>query len=485
MIEQVEAAKSANAKVFWRWEGAKAVLLAGRVPFIVFTSAAIALLQPVPGLAPKAHLFLATLFCAVAFWMIDVVAEYIVGLMLVLSWVVFDIAAVKTALGGFSQDSWFFVIGALGIAAAIGNTSLLARVAHYLLRAIPVRCQRTYTLCLLAAGIVCGLLLPTGKARAAVAAPVSQAIARSAGFLPRSNGAAAMSLAAFIGFSQMSFLFLTASEVCLIAWNFLPPASKAEFGWLPWFLAALPAGLCISATMFVAIRWLLPLSEDETRLLARTARATIDELGPMSRRERLALTILLATVAGWVTTSLHGISEAWVALGALLALLLSDVLDDSGFRKSLDWGQVLFFGVLNSVSLVAAELKVDSWFMQLSDQLLRGFAGRPLAFLLVVFLLISLLRFALRKSATAALFTVTLLPLSQSVGIHPGVLIVAAVMASECFLLGYQDGPYQIAYSGAAFTHGQARKVLCAKYVATLLALALCVPYWRFLGFIR
>lgn len=485
MINQVEAAKSATGKVFWRLENAKALLLAGRVPLILFVSAAIALLEPVPGLAPKAHLFLATLFGAVALWMIAVVAEYIVGLLLLLSWVVLDIVPVKTALGGFSQDSWFFVIGALGIAAAIGNTPLLARAAHYMLRAIPVRCQRTYTLCLLAAGSVCGLLLPAGKARAAVAAPVSQAIARTAGFKPRSNGAAAISLAAFVGFSQMSFLFLTASEVCLIAWNFLPPATKADFGWLPWFLVALPAGLCVSATMFVAIRWLLPLSEDESRLLTQSARAVVDELGPMSRRERIALAIMVATVAGWVTASLHGISEAWIALAALLALLLLDVLDDSGFRKSLDWGQVLFYGVLNSVSLVATELKVDSWFMRLSDQLLRGFAGQPFAFLLVVFVLISLLRLGLRKSATAALFTVTLLPLSQIVGIHPGVLIVAAVMVSECFLLGYQDGPYQIAYSAGGFTHAQARKVLCAKYVATLLALAVCVPCWRFLGYIR
>lgn len=61
-------------------------------------------------------------------------------------------------------------------------------------------------------------------------------------------------------------------------------------------------------------------------------------------------------------------------------------------------------------------------------------------------------------------------------------------MIGECFLLGYQDGPYQIAYAGGggtAFTHGQARKILAAKYLATLLAVAVSVPYWKFLGFIR
>ena len=111
-----------------------------------------------------------------------------------------------------------------------------------------------------------------------------------------------------------------------------------------------------------------------------------------------------------------------------------------------------------------------------------------MAFLLAVFLLVTVVRFVLRKTAAVAFFAITLLPLSQSVGIHPGVMLVTVVMAGECFLLGYQDGPYQIAYAaggGSAFSHSQARKVLAAKYIATLLAIAVSVPYWILLGFIR
>jgi hypothetical protein len=103
-------------------------------------------------------------------------------------------------------------------------------------------------------------------------------------------------------------------------------------------------------------------------------------------------------------------------------------------------------------------------------------------------LLVATVRLFLRKTPTAVLFAVTILPFSESVGIHPGVLIVAALMSGECFFLGYQDGPYQIAYAaanGAPFSHTQARKILAAKYIATPLALAVSVPYWKFLGLIR
>jgi hypothetical protein len=37
---------------------------------------------------------------------------------------------------------------------------------------------------------------------------------------------------------------------------------------------------------------------------------------------------------------------------------------------------------------------------------------------------------------------------------------------------------------GLAFSHGQARKILLAKSIATFAALAISVPYWKMLGLI-
>jgi anion transporter len=446
-------------------------------------------LPPIAPMGEGGMHFLATMIVAVTLWVFEVIEEYIVGLLLLLAWVVLDIVPSKVALAGFATNSWFFTIGALGIAAAVGDTTLLRRLAFRLMSWVPIRCQKTYAFVLLSAGMFSGPLLPTGKARAAVAVPVSQAITEAAGFGPRSNGSAAISLAAFFGFSQMSFMFLTGGEQCLIAWNFLPPALKAEFGWLTWFLVALPAALCIIVFMFFSVQFLLPLSAQEKRCLAANsvAPARLDP-GPISRKEWLTLATLILTVMGWLTAPLHGLDEAWVALATVLVFLLLGVLDKAGFKNKLDWGLILFFGVLNSLAVVTHHLKVDETLRTLSEGFLNQFTGGAFGFLFIVFILVSFVRFFLRKTPTAALFAVTLLPFSQSAGVHPGVLVVAATMIGECFLLGYQDGPYQIAYSGAngtAFSHRQARKILAARYVATLLALAVSVPYWGLLGLIH
>jgi anion transporter len=471
------------------WGSVCALRQHGAIVLAILLGSFIWNLPPVEPMGERGMQFLATMSAAVILWVLEIVDEYIVGLLLLLSWVVLGIVSSKVALAGFATNSWFFTIGALGIAAAIANTSLLKRLAFKLIGWVPIRCHNTYAICLLSAGIFSGPLLPTGKARAAVAVPVSQAITEFAAFGPRSNGSAAISLSAFLGFSQMSFMFLTGGEHCLIAWNFLPPELKAEFGWLTWFLAALPAAICIVVVMFISIQWLLPLSpQEKAHLAGRSATAPLIDNKPMSQKEWIVLGCLVLTVVGWLTKPLHAIDEAWIALSALLVFLLLGVLDKDGFRNKIDWGLILFFGVLNSLALVTHHLKIDETLKTLTDELLGQFSGGALGFFLLLFIVISFVRFFLRKTPTAALVVVALLPFSASVGVHPGIMILAAIMIGECFLLGYQDGPYQIAYAGAngtAFSHTQARKVLAAKYAATLVALAVSVPYWKFLGLIH
>jgi anion transporter len=483
ILEQPHAARGISWELVHGLRCHSGVVLAFLLGWVVWN------VPPIEPMGERGMHFLATMAVAVTLWILEVVEEYIVGLLLLLAWVVLGIVESKIALAGFATNSWFFTIGALGIASAVANTSLLRRLAFKLLSWVPMRRQKTYMLFLLSAGLFSGPLLPTGKARAAVAVPVSQAITEFAGFGPRSNGSAAISLSAFLGFTQMSFLFLTGGEQCLIAWNFLPPELKSEFGWLTWFLAALPAAVCIVVFMFLSMQFLLPLSaQDKERLTSKSAPCDLVDMGPIRRKEWITLATLILTVGGWLTKPLHGIDEAWIALGTLLVFLVMRVLDKDGFRNRLDWGLILFFGVLNSLAVVAHHLKVDDSLKTFSEGFLSQFDGGAFGLLLVVFLLVSFVRFFLRKTPTTALFAVVLLPFSESAGVHPGVMIVAAVMIGECFLLGYQDGPYQIAYSGAggtAFSHSQARKVFAARYLATLLALVVSIPYWKFLGWIR
>lgn len=445
-------------------------------------------LPPVPSMDPKGFHFLATLSVAVTLWMFELIDEYVVGLMMLLSWVVLDIVPSKVALAGFSEGSWFFVVGALGIGAAVSKTGLLYRLSVQVLSRIPIGYFRTYTFFLLTSGLVITPLLPTGKARTTMAVPLSQSISEASSFEQRSSGSAALTLAALVGFSQMSFMFLTGGEFCLMGWNLLPSSAKSEFGWMRWLVAALPAGVVIVLVVFAAILYFFPVNSPIKAVLSGQAtQVQVKQLGPLKTDEWIAITTLGLTLTGWLTMPLHEINEAWIALAALLVFLITGILDKHAFKNNLDWSLIVFFGIVNSMAAISSHLKVDRWFIEIIAPVLTSVSLSPLAFLASGFLLVCAARVFARKSAVVTFFTLTVVPLGQDIGIHPGVVLLTIVMASECFFLSYQDGPYQIAYSstnGLAFSHSQARKILAAKCLATFIAIAISIPYWRMLGLI-
>lgn len=433
--------------------------------------------------------FLVTLAIGVVLWVSNVFDEYVVAFMLLASWVLLEIVPAKVALEGFSHESWFFVVAALGMGAAVAKSGLLQRIAAQILRRIPITAYKSHTFLLFASGLIFTPMLPTGKARVVLALPFSHAIAEATGFPKRSNGSAALALSATIGFSQMSFVFLTGAESCLLGWNLLPETVKSEFGWVTWFIAALPAALIVFLFVFCSIHLIFRLpSKDRLDVQSRAGEFQANNLGPLSSAERIALLVLLATLVGWISVPLHGIGETWIALLGLLAFLSTGVLDKKTFKNDVDWTLILFFGVVNSMAMVSRHLKVDRWLSEIIEPVLGSVTFGPVTFLTAVVLIVFCARFFLRKAAAVLILPLLVMPYAQEIGIHPGVVLITILAAGECFLLTYQDGPYQIAYSstnGRAFTHRQARKVLALKFLATMLAIAVSVPYWTMLGLIH
>ncbi len=432
--------------------------------------------------------FLASLAAAVILWIIGVFDEYVVALLLLLAWLVFGIVPPKMALAGFSETSWFFVLGVLGIGAAVNKSGLLYRVALQVLHRIPAD-YRMYTFILATSGLLVSPILPDERARVAIMAPLSQTISESMGFKPRSAGSAGLALSAYIGFGQMGFVFLTGATLCLIGWNLLPEPGKSEFGWGTWTLAAFPAGIFTLLLLFLAVHFLFPLkAQDRAALSPKTLETQLEILGPLSKGEWLSLAVLVLALIGWLSKPLHGIGEAWVALGAFLVFLVTGVLDKSSLKNNIDWGVLLFLGVLFSLAIITSQLKVDRWLMGFLGPVLSAFSFHPVAFLTAVSLLIYCLRLFLNKTPTVILLTFSLASWAQDIGIHPGVLLISMLMAIDSWFLPYQTLSYQIAYYSTdekAFSHAQARKLMAAKFLVSLLAIAMSVPYWRMLGFIK
>jgi DASS family divalent anion:Na+ symporter len=243
------------------------------------------------------------------------------------------------------------------MAAAITKVGLMRRLAIYLLKCIPPNLS-LYNWVLSLAGVLVTLLLPNVKSRMAIAAPVTDAISKNLEFQPRSNASAALALATYVGFSQMSFMFLTGMSSNLIGWNLMPAAAREEFGWGLWLVAALPAGFVTLLFLLSTILFCFPPEPGKEQNQVRdTFTAQFHSLGPLSASEWMSAIAISVAVAGWLTKPLHGIGEAWVALGCFLFLLVSGVLDKDDIRRHIDWSLMIFFGVISSLGDIVRQLK--------------------------------------------------------------------------------------------------------------------------------
>jgi anion transporter len=445
-------------------------------------------ISPPPPLDERGVHLLASLAAAITLWVFDLFDQHVVTLLLLLTWILLSVVPSEMALAGFSETSWFFLLGVLGIGAAVTKSGLLYRVALQVLRRIPPD-YKIYTFTLAASGLLVTPMLPDDRGRIAIMGPLSQAISESIGFKPRSSGSAGLVLSAYIGYSQMAFMFLTGASTCLIGWNLLAETVRSEFGWGNWTLAAFPAGIFTLLFLSAAILLLFPLKEQEqVKISPRTIEAQLEILGPLTRGEWLSLAVIGLALVGWSGKPFHGISEAWVALGAFLVFLITGVLDKNGLRNNIDWGFLIFFGVMSSLAGIMSYLKVDIWLKGLMDPVLSMAAFHPLPLLILVALLVYLVRFFINKTPGIILLTISLTSWAQHTGIHPGVILLTILIAIDSWFLPYQTINYQIAYYSTeekAFSHAQARKLMVAKFIASLLAITISVPYWKMLGFIH
>ena len=437
-------------------------------------------------LAPNEIHFLAALVAAIFLWMVDVFDDYIVAIGLLLIWLIFGIASPASALSGFSQSTWFFVLSVLGIGAAIAHSGLLYRGALECIHLLKPN-YRVYALMLGATGIIVTPVLPTIKARLAVVMPLAREISDGLGFQPRSSGSAGITLAAYTGYSQLTAMFLTGATACLLGWSLLPEQARDEFRWVTWLVAALPAGLVvlISLMTFILVRFRPKQAVDITSAQEQ-AQTQLQILGPLKSKEWLCIVILIFTMVAFVTQP-FGIHEAWIALSALFIFLITGVLDKKTLKQHVDWGYLIFLGIMTGMASVITELHLDQWIVAWIKPFLGEFVS-PGLFLAAVALLVYLTRLLIRKSAVVILFVVAVTPLAQAHGIHPGVLLLTILLALEAWFLPYQSAGYQIAYystDGQTFSHTQARMLMAARLVATFIAIAVSVPYWRWLGLIQ
>ncbi len=450
---------------------------------------------------------LAVLACCIVWWVGSVFPEFVTALIMVVLFVVLCAVPTETAFSAFSSSIWWLLVAAYSLGYGMQRTGLMARMARAILRVFP-HTFRMQVAGLIAAGTLVGPFIPSLSAKATILAPLSLSISDSLGYERKGPQAEGMFLAMLTGLRTVGPAVVSASILGYGLLAVLPDEVVAQFDMLHWFLAMLPWFMIVTVVNYIAIVGLygphhvdrkgrgavrrkappvsVPSSEDSAASGAGAVPA--DDRVPFTSAERRMAVIIAACIVCWVAEPVLGVPSHIVAIGAMVLMLVCDVVPAKELFGKLAWGSLIFMGCVLGLADVFAYLGINEWIVASCEPLIASLAGNAYLFIGGICLITIALRFVIvSEMAFLNIFMAFMVPLSLSLGINPWVVGISVYAVVNPWFAPYQNIIYLTAYyaTGGEMVRQSTMAKYCAIYLAICIAgLMASIPYWQGLGLI-
>ncbi len=322
----------------WRWA---AVLLPGAVLYFV----------PFLGLSPAQRHLLAIFIATI----ISLVAQPVpMGVSVVVAMTVLALTRTleppKIILSGFGNQTVWLVFSAFLFSRAVAVTRFGLRVAYLFIRRFG-HSALTLAYSIVATDVVLAPFVPSDTARGGgIVYPIVRSLAQAFKSEPGPTAGRIGSYLILVGFYATytaSAMFLTGMAANPLIAEFALKIGHVELTWIRWALGASLPGLLTLITVPYLLYRMNPPEIRDTEAARTVAAEELRKMGRMSREERWLVVILLGVMAGWVTSPWHGISNTFVALTGVSAILIVRVLsweDLLAERKA--WDALIWFAPL-------------------------------------------------------------------------------------------------------------------------------------------
>ena len=490
---------------------------------------------PIPGLSYQATAVLGILIRAIVWWITGVLPEFVTAVVMAVLFVVVAGISVGATFSTFASSTWWLLLSAFTLGVGMKTSGLMRRIALAIVRKFP-RTFRCQIIAQLVTGTVLGPLIPSLAVKGAMLAPLAMSIGDELGYERQGKRATGLFAAMLVGIRTVAPTIVSASVTGYALMATLPADVQVQFNMASWFVAALPWLVVVLALNYFLIMGMYGRGEkagsgsetvgalgnaqslnqsslrcgtrfvgaaecaDSRRGEAESSVAepsrggtdasgnqrVSDELGPLSAVEKRMLAIILATVVLWATEPFHHVSAMAIGLAALVAMFVLKVIDVPAFKAGVNWTSLLFIGIALGLGSVFAEAGLNDWVMQTCGPAFQALAGNPYLLVLGIGVITVVLRFLIvSEVAYLNLLMAFLVPMSASVGVNPWVLGFSAYALVIAWFAKYQSPIYLAAFyavDGKMAKHSELAKY-CGVYLATCLAgLAVCVPYWQWMG---
>jgi DASS family divalent anion:Na+ symporter len=296
----------------------------------------------------------------------------------------------REALSGYADPLVWLVLCAFFMSRGVLKTGLGRRIAFLFIKLLG-RSSLGLAYALSSTDFLLAGFLPSNSARAGgVVFPVARSLAEAYDSTP---GPTARRLGAFLLFTiyQCDVVacatFLTGQASNVIVAKFAHETANVDLSYARWLTgASIPALLSLIAVPWLLFR-LFPPTVTHTPDATRLANEELARIGPMRRDERLMLLVFGLVSGLWMTTALHHIDYAVVALVGVSALFLSGVLSwDDIVGERAAWDVFLWYGGLVRMAEAIGKSGLTERFAQATAGMTTGWAwGAALTVLLLVY----------------------------------------------------------------------------------------------------
>ena len=415
------------------------------------------LMIPVPeGVTPQSWRLLAIFAATITGSIVQPIPGAAIVLLGVTALALFNVLRINDALAGYADPVVWLVLAAFFISRGMIKTGLGRRIAFLFIKAIG-RHSLGLSYALASTETVLATVIPsTGARSGGIIFPIAKSLAEAYESRP---GPTARRLGAFLMTSVyqcnviVCAMFLTGQASNPIIARFAQEVTGIEITYARWVTASiLPALLSLLVVPWLIYR-VFPPDIKHTPAASEFASKELKLMGPMKWSERLMLMVFGLVAILWITTKLHGIDYAVVAMLGISVLLVTGVLDwEDLISEKAAWAVFIWYGGLIRMAEALGQTGLTKQFAEAAAGLTTGWKWwLALASLLLIYFYAHYVFASITAHVTAMFVPFLIVILAAGTPVHLAVLSLAYFSNLGASLTHYGTTPAPI-YFGAGYT---------------------------------
>jgi len=419
----------------------------------------------------------------IVLWATEAVDHALAGIIGIFLFWSLGVAEFERAFSGFSNETSWFLLGAILIGAMAHKSGMAQRIAYTLLSRIGTSYSRLL-LAFILVDFLMTFLIPSGIARVTILGAIAAGAVQAIGFGNRSN--IGRGLLIIVTYTAAIFDKMVIAGATSILGRGIIEQAGARVLYSQWFLAYLPCSIFTILFCWRLILWLYPPEQREFAGESRDyLKAQLAALGPWSSLEKKSAVLTGIAVALWMTDFIHHISPSMIGLmiGLIALTPFAGVLTTDDLRK-LNFGAIWFTAAALSMSRILADTKALEVLTGAMTSWMTPLVKGPVTSAVVLYWTAFIYHFFLANE-TAMLSTSLPAVLHHfvSLGFHPLPIGMIWTFASGGKIFVYQSAVLIVGYAYGYFNAADMLKVgIILTAVESAILVLLVRFYWPLIG---